>query len=93
MLQTLVSPTAREQLTDKVLASKASKGLSWQELTEGTGLSLVFLTAALLGQHPISKEAAETVCRRLELDDDAVAYFGERDHRFRFNVISESGGR
>jgi len=22
-----------------------------------------------------------------------VAYFGERDHRFRFNVISESGGR
>lgn len=21
------------------------------------------------------------------------AYFGERDHRFRFNVISESGGR
>ncbi|EIM97522.1 cyanase [Paraburkholderia hospita] len=73
MLQTLVSPTARELLTDKVLASKATKGLSWQELTEGTGLSLVFLTAALLGQHPISKEAAETVCRRLELDDDAVA--------------------
>jgi hypothetical protein len=24
---------------------------------------------------------------------DALAYFGERDHRFRFNVISESGGR
>jgi chromate transporter len=22
-----------------------------------------------------------------------IAYFGERDHRFRFNVISESGGR
>jgi beta-glucosidase/6-phospho-beta-glucosidase/beta-galactosidase len=22
-----------------------------------------------------------------------TAYFGERDHRFRFNVISESGGR
>jgi len=22
-----------------------------------------------------------------------AAYFGERDHRFRFNVISESGGR
>jgi len=73
MLQTLVSPTAREQLTDKVLASKSSKGLSWQDLTEGTGLSLVFLTAALLGQHPISKEAAETVCRRLELDEEAVA--------------------
>jgi cyanate lyase len=33
----------------------------------------VFLTAALLGQHPISKEAAETVCKKLELDTDAVA--------------------
>jgi 3-oxoacyl-[acyl-carrier protein] reductase len=24
---------------------------------------------------------------------EKAAYFGERDHRFRFNVISESGGR
>ena len=37
MLQTLVSPTARQQLTDKVIESKANKGLSWQDLTEGTG--------------------------------------------------------
>jgi cyanate lyase len=72
MLQTLVTSNARERLTDKVLESKASKGLSWQDLTEGTGLSLVFLTAALLGQHPISQEAAKVVCRRLELDDEAV---------------------
>lgn len=73
MLQTLVSTTARQQLTDKVIESKANKGLSWQDLTEGTGFSLVFLTAALLGQHPISKEAAEIVCRRLDLDADAAA--------------------
>jgi len=58
MLQTLVSPVARQALTEEVVEAKARKGLSWQDLTEGTGLSLVFLTAALLGQHPSSKEAA-----------------------------------
>jgi len=73
MLQTLVSQASRQALTDDVLEAKARKGLSWQDLTDGTGLSLVFLTAALLGQHPISKEAAETVCKKLELDTDAVA--------------------
>jgi cyanate lyase len=73
MLQTLVSPVARQALTEEVVEAKAQKGLSWQDLTEGTGLSLVFLTAALLGQHPISKDAAEIVCKKLELGDDAVA--------------------
>src|SRR5471030_121513 len=73
MLQTLVSQASRQALTDDVLEAKARKGLSWQDLTDGTGLSLVFLTAALLGQHPISKEAAETVCKKLELDTDVVA--------------------
>ncbi|MFT0174739.1 cyanase [Paraburkholderia mimosarum] len=73
MLQTLVSPIARQALTEKVIEAKARKSLSWQDLTEGTGLSPVFLTAALLGQHPISKEAAEVVCKKLELGADVVA--------------------
>jgi cyanate lyase len=73
MLQTLVSQTARQALTEDVLEAKARKGLSWEELTQGTGLSLVFMTAALLGQHPVSKEAAQTVCDKLGLDDSAVA--------------------
>ncbi|WP_086383342.1 cyanase [Caballeronia sordidicola] len=73
MLQTLVSPVSRQALAEEVIEAKAQKGLSWQDLTEGTGLSLVFLTAALLGQHPISKEAAEAVCQKLELGADAVS--------------------
>jgi cyanate lyase len=72
MLQTLVSPDARQHLTDLILESKAQKGLSWQDLTEGTNLSLMFLTAALLGQHPIPEQAAEVVCRKLELGHEAA---------------------
>jgi cyanate lyase len=73
MVQTLVSQDARQALTDDVLEAKARKGLSWQDLTEGTGLSLVFLTAALLGQHPLPTEAAKVVCKKLDLDAQAVS--------------------
>lgn len=72
MLQTQVTQTDRQAVTDAVLSAKAKKNLSWQDLTPDTGLSLVFLTAALLGQHPLPKSAAEVVCKKLGLDASAV---------------------
>src|SRR5476651_1747703 len=60
-------------LTTDILAAKASKNLSWQDLTDGTGLSLAYLTAALLGQHPLPEKAAKLVGERLSLDADQVA--------------------
>lgn len=72
MLQTQVTQTGRQAVTDAVLDAKAQKNLSWQDLTPDTGLSLVFLTAALLGQHPLPKNAAEVVCKRLGLDATAL---------------------
>jgi hypothetical protein len=46
-----------------VLADKeARKGLSFQDLTNGTGLSLAFVTAALLGQHALPSEADPKDC-------------------------------
>lgn len=60
-------------LTAKILEAKARKNLSWESLTEGTGLSLFYLTAALLGQHPLSETAAKAVVKHLDLDNEAVA--------------------
>jgi len=62
----------REELTAAIIDAKMRKNLSWQDLAEGTGLSLVFVTAALLGQHPLPAAAAETVTARLGLGQDAV---------------------
>ncbi|CAN7709704.1 cyanase [Caballeronia sp. dw_19] len=73
MLQSEVSRDARLALTDVILKAKALKDLSFAQLTEGTNLSLVFVTAALLGQHPLPKEAAQVVGTRLDLEPDAVA--------------------
>ena len=60
-------------LTTSILDAKARKNLSWQDLTDGTGLSLAYVTAALLGQHPLPESAAKVIGEKLDLDADAVA--------------------
>jgi cyanate lyase len=72
MPQSQYRPGPRQQLTDQVIDIKTRKNLSWEQLAQGTGLSVVYVTAALLGQHPLPAEAARTVGARLELDDDAI---------------------
>lgn len=73
MIQSQISNTARQALTDTIIAAKAEKSLSFEQIAEGTGLSDVFVTAALLGQHALPAEAAQTVGARLGLDDSAIA--------------------
>lgn len=73
MIQSQVSQNARVALTEVILLSKARKDLSFAQITEGTGLSEAFVTAALLGQHPLPADAAQVVGDKLGLDADAVA--------------------
>jgi cyanate lyase len=60
-------------LTTRILDAKAGKNLSWQDLADGTGLSLAYVTAALLGQHPLPENAAQVVGDKLELSAEDVA--------------------
>lgn len=68
-----ISRAPRQHLTERVLQAKTAKNLTWVGLAEGTGLSVVYVTAALLGQHPLPEAVAEVVAERLGLDRDAVA--------------------
>lgn len=72
MIHSQFSQTPREELTAVIVDAKTRKDLSWQDLTDGTGLSLAYVTAALLGQHPLPADAAEVVGERLELSQDAI---------------------
>ncbi|WP_434707544.1 cyanase [Pseudomonas sp. R1-1] len=60
-------------LTTRILDAKAREDLSWQDLADGTGLSLAYVTAALLGQHPLPANAAKVVGDKLELSVEDVA--------------------
>ena len=66
--------SAREQLTEKILASKRKLGLKWSTIAAALGSSSPILyTAALLGQFPLTPEEAERAVSLLELDEsDAI---------------------
>jgi cyanate lyase len=72
MPQSQYSQAPREALTDLVIDAKIRKNLTFEAIAEGTGLSLAFVTAALLGQHALPAEAAKVVADKLELGEDAV---------------------
>lgn len=63
MIQTQVTQAARQALTETIILAKARKDLSFAEIVDGTGLSEAFVTAALLGQHPLPADAAVVVGR------------------------------
>ncbi|WP_066302274.1 cyanase [Arthrobacter luteolus] len=71
MIHSQNSQGPREELTAAIVDAKMRTNLSWQDLADGTGLSLAFVTAALLGQHALPKEAADIVSEKLGLDADA----------------------
>ena|SRR2546423_3122869 len=67
----------RHAVTEQILAAKRARGLSFNDLAERTGADRVWLTSALLGQHPLPADLAGRVGEALELDDDAVEDFGD----------------
>src|ERR1700691_5983932 len=72
MTQSQHSQARREALTDAIIDTKIRKNLTFEQINEGTGLSLAFVTAALLGQHPLPADAAKVVADKLDLGEDAV---------------------
>ncbi|MCW2639935.1 MAG: cyanase, partial [Dactylosporangium sp.] len=62
----------RDEITQAVVAAKLERGLSWQDLADAIGKPLVWVVAALLGQHPLDPADAATLATRLGLPEQAV---------------------
>ena len=67
----------RSELTQQILAGKRRLGLSWSEIADRIDRDRVWLTAALLGQHPLDEQAAATVAELFGLDAEAQALLRE----------------
>ena len=64
----------RDELTQKILAIKRAKGLSWKTVVaEIGGGSAVYLTAAMMGQMKLRPEQAERAAALFGLDADEQA--------------------
>ncbi|MGW1379404.1 cyanase [Streptomyces sp. NPDC002446] len=72
MVHAQFDPAARQALAAEAVEAKVRKDLSWQQIAEAAGLSVAFVTAAVLGQHALPEAAARSVAELLGLDDDAA---------------------
>jgi cyanate lyase len=77
----------RRDLTERILQAKRRKGITYGALAEEVGADRVWLTAALLGQHPLSEEQARAVRSALDLPEEASAALQEVPTRGSFATL------
>lgn len=77
----------RQEVTERLLSAKRAKGLSFEDIAGQVGVDRVWLTAALLGQHPLSAEHARAVADLLELPEEAAAVLEEIPTRGSFEAL------
>ncbi|MFE7615328.1 cyanase [Streptomyces sp. NPDC057496] len=73
MVHAQFDATARQDLAAKAVAAKTRKDVSWQQIADAAGLSVAFVTAAVLGQHALPEASAAAVAELLGLDEDDAA--------------------
>jgi cyanate lyase len=74
--------TSRAELTEKIVATKREKGLTWNGIAGEIGtLSPIYYTAALMGQMKLKKEEAEKAGKLLDLDAEEILLLQEIPYR------------
>ncbi len=72
----------RDDLTEKIVRTRIERELTWSGLAElADGLSKEFVTAALLGQMPLPKPAAEAIGDHLGLEPFEIKLLQEPPYR------------
>ena len=72
----------RHELTEKIVRIKIERELSWSGLSDlADGLSKEFVTAALLGQMPLPKQAAQAIGDHLGLEPFEIKLLQEPPYR------------
>lgn len=77
----------RADVTTEVLAAKRQQQLSFTEIAQEVGADRVWLTAALLGQHPLPADLSQRVGERLGLSQEAVDILQEIPTRGSFGSL------
>jgi len=67
----------KPEMTQAILARKASLGLTWESLAEKIGMSPVWTTSACLGQNSMPAELADKVSALLDLPSEVVGALKE----------------
>ena len=60
------------EMTEMIMAAKASKSTTWAAISNAAGMSEVFITSCCLGMNSAPAEASEKLCTFLELDAEVA---------------------
>jgi len=63
------------RIENRIREFRNERGWTQQQLADAVGRPVVWMTSALLGQHPMGKDEAATAAALLELGDDAALAF------------------
>jgi cyanate lyase len=58
---------SRIDVTEKIIASKVSKGLRWADIAQRVGVSKEWITAACLGQMTLNRDQAAMIGQIFDL--------------------------
>ncbi|MEU0283203.1 cyanase [Streptomyces sp. NPDC088147] len=72
---------SKPDAADLVVAARIRRGLSWSDIADELGAPLVWTTAALLGQHPMTREQAVQVCQLLGLPEPVAESLQTQPYR------------
>ena len=61
---------SRIDVTEKIIASKVTKGIRWSDVAAKVGLSKEWVTAACLGQMTLTPDQADVVAGIFDLSED-----------------------
>ena len=64
----------RLEVTEKIIATKVSKGLTWEKVAREVGLSKEWVTAACLGQMTLNDEQANKVGGLFNLNENEIKW-------------------
>src|SRR5262249_52974781 len=81
-------PMTRTEATERILAAKQKKGITYAELARTIGRHPVWVTAALLGQATMSAEEASKAAKALDLGPEVAAALQEVPTR---GAVGEGG--
>ena len=64
----------RNEITEKIITAKVSKGIKWEAVAKKVGLSKEWVTAACLGQMTLTAEQADVIAGLFDLDETEKAW-------------------
>ncbi len=73
---------------EQVVTARLRSGLTWQEIADAVGAPVVWTTAALLGNHPMTADQASAACALLGLGEDVAEALRLQPSRVRDEAVA-----